>query len=106
LSKVLLFSTSTCSWCRKAKRYFKERRVAAAKQAPDAADSGLPRQAARPGARSPLHPEQVTGLHLPYSGTRVASSNLHQGPERRLLEAGHLDYTEIFKKGRSHEQRI
>jgi glutaredoxin 3 len=27
LSRVLLFSTSTCSWCRKAKRYFKERRV-------------------------------------------------------------------------------
>ncbi len=27
MSKVLLFSTSTCSWCRKAKRYFKERRV-------------------------------------------------------------------------------
>jgi glutaredoxin 3 len=27
LSKVLLFSTSTCSWCRRAKRYFKERRV-------------------------------------------------------------------------------
>jgi glutaredoxin 3 len=27
MSKVLLFSTSTCSWCRRAKRYFKERRV-------------------------------------------------------------------------------
>jgi glutaredoxin 3 len=27
LAKVLLFSTSTCSWCRRAKRYFKERRV-------------------------------------------------------------------------------
>jgi glutaredoxin-like YruB-family protein len=27
LSKVLLFSTSTCSWCRRAKRFFKERRV-------------------------------------------------------------------------------
>jgi hypothetical protein len=27
LSKVLLFSTSTCSWCRRAKRYFKERGV-------------------------------------------------------------------------------
>jgi glutaredoxin 3 len=27
VSKVLLFSTSTCSWCRRAKRYFKERRV-------------------------------------------------------------------------------
>ena len=25
--KVLLFSTSECSWCRRAKRYFKERRV-------------------------------------------------------------------------------
>ena len=25
--KVLLFSTSTCSWCRRAKRYFKEQRV-------------------------------------------------------------------------------
>ena len=27
MSKVLLFSTSTCSWCRRAKRYFKERGV-------------------------------------------------------------------------------
>ena len=27
VSKVLLFSTSTCSWCRRAKRYFKERKV-------------------------------------------------------------------------------
>jgi glutaredoxin 3 len=27
LPKVVLFSTSTCSWCRRAKRYFKERRV-------------------------------------------------------------------------------
>ena len=27
MSKVVLFSTSTCSWCRRAKRYFKERRV-------------------------------------------------------------------------------
>jgi glutaredoxin len=27
LSKALLFSTSTCSWCRRAKRYFKERGV-------------------------------------------------------------------------------
>jgi glutaredoxin 3 len=27
LSKVLLFGTPTCSWCRRAKRYFKERRV-------------------------------------------------------------------------------
>jgi glutaredoxin 3 len=28
VSRVLLFSTSTCSWCRRAKRYFKEHRVA------------------------------------------------------------------------------
>jgi len=27
MSKVMLFSTSTCSWCRRAKRYFRERRV-------------------------------------------------------------------------------
>jgi glutaredoxin 3 len=27
MSKVVLFSTATCSWCRRAKRYFKERRV-------------------------------------------------------------------------------
>jgi glutaredoxin 3 len=27
MSKVLLFSTSTCSWCRRAKRYLKDRRV-------------------------------------------------------------------------------
>jgi glutaredoxin-like YruB-family protein len=27
MSKVVLFSTSTCSWCRRAKRYFSERRV-------------------------------------------------------------------------------
>jgi glutaredoxin 3 len=27
MSKVVLFSTSTCSWCRRAKRYFKEYRV-------------------------------------------------------------------------------
>ncbi len=27
MSKVVLFSTSMCSWCRRAKRYFKEHRV-------------------------------------------------------------------------------
>ncbi len=27
MSKVLLFSTATCSWCRRAKRYLKERGV-------------------------------------------------------------------------------
>jgi glutaredoxin 3 len=27
MSKVLLFSTLTCSWCRRAKRYFKDRGV-------------------------------------------------------------------------------
>ncbi len=27
MSKVILFSTSTCSWCRRAKRYFRENRV-------------------------------------------------------------------------------
>jgi glutaredoxin 3 len=27
LSKVLRFGTSTCSWCRRAKRYFKERQI-------------------------------------------------------------------------------
>ena len=27
MSKVVLFSTSTCSWCRRANRYFRERRV-------------------------------------------------------------------------------
>ena len=27
MSKIVLFSTSTCSWCRRAKRYFRERRV-------------------------------------------------------------------------------
>jgi glutaredoxin 3 len=27
MSKVLLFSTSTCSWCRRAKQYFKDRGV-------------------------------------------------------------------------------
>jgi glutaredoxin 3 len=27
MSKVVVFSTPTCSWCRRAKRYFKERRV-------------------------------------------------------------------------------
>jgi glutaredoxin 3 len=27
MSRVVLFSTSTCSWCRRAKRYFRERRI-------------------------------------------------------------------------------
>jgi glutaredoxin 3 len=27
MAKVVMFSTSTCSWCRRAKRYFKEQRV-------------------------------------------------------------------------------
>ena len=27
MARVVLFSTSTCSWCRRAKRYFKERGV-------------------------------------------------------------------------------
>lgn len=27
MSKVVLFSTSTCSWCRRAKRYLREHRV-------------------------------------------------------------------------------
>ena len=27
MSKVVLFSTSTCSWCRRGKRYFRENRI-------------------------------------------------------------------------------
>jgi glutaredoxin-like YruB-family protein len=27
MAKVVLFSTSTCSWCRRAKRYFRENQV-------------------------------------------------------------------------------
>lgn len=27
MSKVVLFTTSTCSWCRRAKRYFKENHI-------------------------------------------------------------------------------
>ena len=27
MAKVVLFSTPTCTWCRRAKRYFKEHRV-------------------------------------------------------------------------------
>ena len=27
MPKVVLFSTPTCSWCRRAKRYFRERRI-------------------------------------------------------------------------------
>ncbi len=27
MPKVVLFSTSTCSWCRRAKRYFRDHRV-------------------------------------------------------------------------------
>lgn len=27
MSKVILFSTSTCSWCRRAKKYFRENRI-------------------------------------------------------------------------------
>jgi glutaredoxin 3 len=27
MSKPIIFTTSTCSWCRRAKRYFKERGV-------------------------------------------------------------------------------
>ena len=27
MAKVVLFSTTTCSWCRRAKKYFKETRV-------------------------------------------------------------------------------
>lgn len=27
MSKVILFSTSACSWCRRAKKYFRENRV-------------------------------------------------------------------------------
>jgi glutaredoxin 3 len=27
MPRVMLFSTPTCSWCRRAKRYFRERRV-------------------------------------------------------------------------------
>jgi glutaredoxin 3 len=27
MAKVVLFSTSACSWCRRAKRYFREQRV-------------------------------------------------------------------------------
>ncbi len=27
MPRVVLFSTPTCSWCRRAKRYFRERRV-------------------------------------------------------------------------------
>lgn len=28
MAKVVLFSTSTCSWCRRAKKYLREKRVA------------------------------------------------------------------------------
>ena len=28
MAKVVLFSTPTCSWCRRAKKYFRENRVA------------------------------------------------------------------------------
>ncbi len=27
MPRVVLFSTSTCSWCRRAKKYFKENRI-------------------------------------------------------------------------------
>jgi glutaredoxin 3 len=27
LARVVLFSTTTCSWCRRAKKYLKEKRV-------------------------------------------------------------------------------
>lgn len=27
MSRVVLFTTSTCSWCRRAKKYFRENRV-------------------------------------------------------------------------------
>ncbi len=27
MAKVILFSTTSCSWCRRAKKYFKENRV-------------------------------------------------------------------------------
>ena len=27
MAKVVLFSTTTCSWCRRAKKYFKESRI-------------------------------------------------------------------------------
>ncbi len=27
MSKVILFSTSSCSWCRRAKRYFRDNKV-------------------------------------------------------------------------------
>ena len=27
MSKPIIFTTSTCSWCRRAKRYFKERKI-------------------------------------------------------------------------------
>lgn len=27
MAKVVLFSTTTCSWCRRAKKYFKENKV-------------------------------------------------------------------------------
>jgi glutaredoxin 3 len=27
MTKVVMFSTSTCSWCRRAKRYFKEHSI-------------------------------------------------------------------------------
>lgn len=27
MAKVILFSTTTCSWCRRAKKYFKENKI-------------------------------------------------------------------------------
>ena len=27
MAKIVMFSTSTCSWCRRAKRYFKDHRI-------------------------------------------------------------------------------
>ena len=51
MSKVVLFSTSACSWCRRAKRYFREQRVpfkeVNLERDPEAARDVVPRQARR-----------------------------------------------------------
>jgi proteasome-associated ATPase len=62
MSRVVLFSTSTCSWCRRAKRYFRENRVPF-KEISVERDQDAAREIFRVYLHKdlPLHPDLVKG---------------------------------------------
>ena len=68
MPKVMLFSTSTCSWCRRAKRYFKEHRGPFKEVSTDfsnyyaAVQGGSAGWQARVGGSAPAGSSRISGM--------------------------------------------